>query len=377
MKRSKASSRVAYVRTRLAQKKKRRILELRRRQEVLQVAQKHKNLTEAGRFMGFPPRLLARWGKAFCEDTFCGRGRPVKNLSYEEKILMYEHMKLHGWNVSLMRKTFPWATRSSLEFMAARWKRVKVYFKSKSYLFWNGSVWAMDFLERKVDNDCTYVLNVRDLASGKTLAARATKRKSMREVIRILQELFETYGKPLLIKSDNGGEFAGVCICDFLRKQEVVQLFSPAYFPSYNGACEVGGGWLMRRAFEATDFLSESGKLTSDALEYARCKGNSSPRRKRLSPNEEFSKRETTSSAERINFRQLVKTETAKVTSEYSIIEKSLVANCKDQESTKQKAKKEIDRAKKCARIGIERALAKAGILMVRRSRFPQLINSY
>ena len=133
----------------------------------------------------------------------------------------------------------------------------------------------------------------------------------------------------------------------------------------------------MRRAFEATKFLSEPGRLTSDALEYARCEGNSSPRRKRLSPNEEFAKRESVTSGERENFRQLVETKTAEVIKEFSLIENSLEASCENLESIKQKAKKEIDLAKKCARIGIERALASAGILMVRRSRFPQLKNSF
>jgi len=229
----------------------------------------------------------------------------------------------------------------------------------------------MDCLKREGDVDAGYVLNVRDLASGRTLAARAIRINCMAEVLRVLRELFALHDRPLVIKSDNGPEFAGLCVQEYLRSQGVIQLFSPAYYPQYNGSCEAGGGGLMCRAGAIADNLGMPGELNSDILEAARMMGNASTRRDRRSPDDEWGERELITVAEREEFLQMVDSEREQAAKELVQIEESLKAEEGNGVNIEERARKEIDLKRKSARIGTERALAKASILLVRRSRFP------
>ena len=303
--------RTVRIRRQQAQKRERRERELVRRQKALEDAKKFSSFTEAQRVTGLPARRLCRWCKQFASGCLQGPGRPTCTLTRELKKLLYEHIDLHGPNVDLLWKTFPWVTRRALEFLVSRWRKVRAYFSVKTRLIWKGpgKVWAMDCLKREGDVGEGYVLNVRDLASGRTLAARAIRINCMAEVLRVLRQLFTRYDRPLVIKSDNGPEFAGLCVQEYLRSQGVIQLFSPAYYPQYNGSCEAGGGGLMCRAEAIADNLGMPGELNSDILEAARMTGNASPRRNRRSPDEEWRERELITAAEREEFLQQVKRE--------------------------------------------------------------------
>ncbi|CAG0994028.1 hypothetical protein PLCT2_02640 [Planctomycetaceae bacterium] len=68
-----------------------------------------------------------------------------------------------------------------------------------------------------------------------------------------LQGLFELHGAPLVIKSDNGSAFAESRVQALLAEKNVLQLFSPPYYPRYNGSCERGIGWVKAR----TKYLAE------------------------------------------------------------------------------------------------------------------------
>ena len=131
----------------------------------------------------------------------------------------------------------------------------------------------MDCLQRPTTGEENIILNVRDLSSGEVLAARLLRSQCMAEVLRVLRELFVVYGRPLVIKSDNGPEFSGLCVREYLKSQGVVQLFSPAYYPQYTGSCEAGGGGVMCRAAEVADALGRTGELDQDILEAARLPG--------------------------------------------------------------------------------------------------------
>ena len=367
------ASRTVRIRRQQAQKRERRERELVRRQKALEDAKKFSSFTEAQRVTGLPARRLCRWCKQFASGCLQGPGRPTCTLTRKLKKLLYEHLDLHGPNVDLLWKTFPWVTRRALEFLVSRWRKVREYFSVKTRLIWKGpgKVWAMDCLKREGDVGEGYLLNVRDLASGRTLAARAIRINCMAEVLRVLRELFTRYDRPLVIKSDNGPEFAGVCVQEYIRSQEVIQLFSPAYYPQYNGSCEAGGGGLMCRAGAIADNLGMPGELNSDILEAARMMGNASPRRNRRSPDEEWGERELITATVREDFLQLVDSERERAAKELAEIEESLKAEEGSSVNVKEGARKKIDLKRKSARIGTERALAKASILLVRRSRFP------
>jgi len=164
---------------------------------------------------------------------------------------------------------------------------------------------------------------------------------------------------------------------EYLKSQGIVQLFSPAYYPQYNGSCEAGGGGVMCRAGEVADALGRPGELDQDILEAARLQGNAAARRQRQSPEAEWSQRSFITKEEREGFLQLVTREQMRARKELQEIAESLKARKPQAENEGRGAEKEIDVAGKSARIGIERALACAGILQVRRSRFPLLKKSH
>jgi hypothetical protein len=304
-------------------------------------------------------------------------GRPACIITAPVKKLIYEQMSVHGPNVDRLWSCFPWLSRRAVAELVARVSRVRNYFQRTFRLRWVGAgkVWAMDCLQRETTEDESIILNVRDLSSGKVLASRLLRRQCMAEVLLVLQELFAKHGRPLVIKSDNGGEFSGICVREYLRAQEVVQLFSPEYYPKYNGACEAGGGGLVRRAGRLATEQGRPGELDGDLLEAARVMGNTAQRRQRPTAEEEWEQRGEITENERAMFVALVREKQARAKEELHEIAKSVKENGSPAENRERVAGKEIDVERKSARIGIERALACAGVLQVRRSRFPIPIN--
>ncbi len=351
---------------------------MKKRQTALRGANACASFAEAQSVIDIPARRLRRWRKQLKQSACAGPGRPECVIAPELKKLLYEHLEQYGSNVDLLWRTYPWLSRRSLEYLAARWRSVQTYFCRKTRLFWMGpgKVWAMDCLQRPTTGEENIILNVRDLSSGKVLAARLLRGQCMAEVLRVLRELFVVYGRPLVIKSDNGPEFSGLCVREYLKSQGVVQLFSPAYYPQYNGSCEAGGGGVMCRAAEVADTLGRTGELDQDVLEAARRLGNAATRRGRPSPDAEWSQRSSVTEEERAGFLQLVEREQERAQKELQEIAESLKARRRQAENESRVVGKEIDVAGKSARIGIERALASAGILQVRRSRFPLLKRS-
>jgi transposase InsO family protein len=58
------------------------------------------------------------------------------------------------------------------------------------------------------------------------------------EVIPILRQLLQQLGAPLVLKSDNGSAFIAELLGEAITLAQVVQLFSPAYRPQFNGTLE-------------------------------------------------------------------------------------------------------------------------------------------
>ena len=335
------------------------------------------SFAQAERLMGIPARRLRRWRRQMQTGDAKDPGRPACIITPPVKKLIYEQMSVHGPNVDHLWTCFCWLSRRAIAELVARVSRVRSYFQMTFQLRWLGAgkVWAMDCLQRETTEGENIILNVRDLSSGKVLASRLLRSQCMAEVLLVLQELFAKHGRPLVIKSDNGGEFSGICVREYLRAQEVVQLFSPEYYPQYNGACEAGGGWLVRRAGRLATEQGRPGELDGDLLEAARVMGNTARRRQRQTAEEEWAQREPITENERALFLELVQKEQLRAKKEISEIMESVKEKAPLTENREKKAGKEIDVERKSARIGIERALACAGVLQVRRSRFPIPIN--
>ena len=58
------------------------------------------------------------------------------------------------------------------------------------------------------------------------------------DVVTYLEEAFQRYGAPLVLKHDGGKIFHGARMCDLLARWEVLDLTGPAYWPAYNGKKE-------------------------------------------------------------------------------------------------------------------------------------------
>lgn len=135
-----------------------------------------------------------------------------------------------------------------LENLLRRYRRVwrQRYCPFGLRLIWHkaGRVWAMDFSKAAypIDGLYTHIFSVRDLASHYQLVWQPVDGERADEVLRILTQLFDQYGRPLVVKNDNGPAFLAEVLRLAMGEQHVSQLFSPAGRPSYNGGLERSNG---------------------------------------------------------------------------------------------------------------------------------------
>jgi hypothetical protein len=123
---------------------------------------------------------------------------------------------------------------------------------------------------RPIDGVYPYLFAVRDLGSHQQLAWLPVRTQKTEEVLPVLQYLFDLYGPPLVLKSDNGSAFIAEAMRAVMQRQEVAQLFSPVRRPRYNGALERSNGVL--KTYTQQHATAEGHPLcwTSHDLEQAR-----------------------------------------------------------------------------------------------------------
>lgn len=177
---------------------------------------------------------------------------------------------------------------------------------------WHGPnrAWAMDHTEPPTPIDGTYrfVLTVRDLATGATLAAHAVEHPDATSTIACLRDLIARHGAPLLIKADNGSAFTSHDTRDFLTTQGITLLLSPPYTPSYNGACEAGNGTIKRLAHDIATAHDRPEQWTLDDLEAARLRANRriTERHHERTPEQRFADRTDITEHERQQFQNTI-----------------------------------------------------------------------
>jgi len=110
---------------------------------------------------------------------------------------------------------------------------------AKRWCFAPGTdVWTVDFTSLlKTEHYKLQCLTISDHRSRFLLCSNLYLNTSTETVIRELEELFVKYGKPKIIKADNGPEFRVECK-DSLRSIAVYLLNSPEYYGQFNGAHE-------------------------------------------------------------------------------------------------------------------------------------------
>jgi len=113
-------------------------------------------------------------------------------------------------------------------------------------LRWNlpGAVWAMDHTLEKGRGK---VFSVKDLATGRQLLHQEVEDLGAERVIGELECLFESQGRPLVVKSDQGSAFKAAETESFMKRRGIFLLLSPARRPQYNGSIESRIRWLKCR----------------------------------------------------------------------------------------------------------------------------------
>ena len=126
--------------------------------------------------------------------------------------------------------------------------------------------------------------------------------------IDVLRALFAQYGPPLLLKADNGSGFTSVLMRAFLDYHGVQLLLSPAYTPTYNGACEAGNGTIKHLTHQIACRHNRPECWTLDDLEAARLLANHriTDRVQTLNPEERLATHIPITTDDRVRFRATI-----------------------------------------------------------------------
>jgi transposase InsO family protein len=303
----------------------RRELERQVRQRALDLTDRWADLgvgpDQAAQGIGVSPRTLRHWRaeniRLVSDRPVPLLGRPRADSGAEQQQTVLDHLRDVGAGLSVpaLRVQFPEMARAELDRLAKGYRKLwrQENRRPLHVLHWQrpGSVWAMDFAEAPalIDGRYPYLLAVRDLASGKQLLWQPVLATTAEVVHAELAPLFQAFGAPWVLKSDNGPAFRADESKRLLRQWGVFALFSPPHLPSYNGAIEAAIGSLKTR----TDRLAAlAGQLlwTSDLVEAARLEANTTARPRRLqgaTPDQVWNARPPLAAEGRENFGAAVK----------------------------------------------------------------------
>ena len=179
-------------------------------------------------------------------------------------------------SLAAVRAAFPKMRRDDLKDLMRRFRRVqrRKAEQRQSRLEWRrpGAVWAADFKECRepIEGRYGYLLSVKDLASRYQLVWLPVEVADGELVRSIYTRLFTEYGRPLVVKSDNGGPFRDDDTKRLLAQYEVVPLSSPKHRPSYNGGVERANGQLAGYQEAVAEFRGRRAGPTCTDAETAR-----------------------------------------------------------------------------------------------------------
>jgi transposase InsO family protein len=87
-------------------------------------------------------------------------------------------------------------------------------------------VWSYDFLEGKTASGASFrVLNVVDEFTRRALGSHVARSVGSRDIVSVLERLFERHGRPRRLRSDNGREFIAQSLGEWLAGQGVQPVF--------------------------------------------------------------------------------------------------------------------------------------------------------
>jgi hypothetical protein len=278
---------------------------------------------EAAERLGMKQRTLREWqGRDERGDLQMRlRGRPLQRAAPERRNEVIAALAELGCGLSVphLRLHFADVARAELVDLRTRYRRLYRGRQAQRVLHWErpGSVWAIDYSEAPglIEGCYRNLLALRDLSSGYALWWQAVEEATAATTVAALSALFARWGKPLLLKADNGGHFRAESVVELLQEEEVTVLYSPAYTPRYNGSIEAGIGALKTRVHEEAARQGRPGAWTCADIESAREEANtfSYPHGENgATPWQSWQTRMAISAEERRRFEESVKEEVAK-----------------------------------------------------------------
>jgi transposase InsO family protein len=243
---------------------------------------------ERAQLLQLAPRTLRQWDHDFaCPPPVPHLlGRPVLRAPRAERQAVLELLDDLGPGTGLptLCACFPGMLRAELADLLCRYRRAwrRRYHAAPRVLTWAvpGSVWAVDFTEAPaaLDGQFPYLLAARDLASGQQLLWLPVTAADGDEARRGLAGLFARHGAPLVLKSDNGPAFTAEATAALREGAGVIALFSPPYYPEYNGAIEAGIGSLATRTERHAARHDRAGQWCCDDAAAAQAEANAGAR---------------------------------------------------------------------------------------------------
>ncbi len=250
--------------------------------------------------IGIGRSTLSTWEKKWRDEDIAARpiGRPAERADGPTREQIRDFIDTVGpmTGLPVLMDKFPGVARDELRHILETYRAEFVRKNSVlvQVLRWPmpGRVWAVDFAHPPAPVDGIYpsILAVRDLGSGAFLLWLPVPEETGWQVRQALESLFILYGPPLVIKSDNGVQFKINAIESFLCKEGVIHLWSPKYYPQYNGSIESGIGTLKVYTHHEAARNDRPGEWTCDdveggnqrANEFARPRGSRGPSAKQL-----------------------------------------------------------------------------------------------
>lgn len=157
-------------------------------------------------------------------------------------------VRAEGYKVNHKRVYRIWR-KEGLKVPKKQPKRGRLYFNDGSCIRkraeFKNHVWSYDFVHDQTHDGRTFkMLTVIDEHSRESLAVRVERKLNSLDVLETMADLFEKYGVPKYIRSDNGPEFIAERLQTWFRKIKVKTLFITPGSPWENGYCESFNGKL-------------------------------------------------------------------------------------------------------------------------------------
>jgi putative transposase len=118
-------------------------------------------------------------------------------------------------------------------------------------------IWTYDFVfDRTIDGRQLKMLTLVDEYTRECLAVETAASITSIDVRRVLERVCDERGYPQILRSDNGGEFIGASVGDWLTAKGITRIFSEPGKPWQNGYIESFNGKLRDELLSRTCFYS-------------------------------------------------------------------------------------------------------------------------